>query len=97
MFAPPCEAELSSVPEMMPVAGSRVRPGGRPSAVKVSVSPLSTSSNWPEMSTGVMASPSLLAWSSRVTFGVSVGASLVPVTVTVSVAEEVPPSPSETV
>ncbi|KFJ61282.1 putative hemolysin domain protein [Bordetella bronchiseptica] len=78
----------------MPVAGSRVRPGGRPLAVKVSVSPLSISWNWPEMSTGAMASPSSLAWSPRVTPGVSVGASLVPVTVTVSVAVEVAPDGS---
>ncbi|MNL37452.1 hypothetical protein D3C87_1595970 [compost metagenome] len=58
---------------------------------------MSTSENWPEMSTGVMAWPSLLAWSSRVTPGVRIGVSLVPVMVTVSVAVDVPPSPSETV
>ena len=95
--APPCDAERSSVPVMMPVAGSMVSPGGRPEAEYVSTSPLSTSVNWPEMSTGVIAWPSLLFWLARMTSGISVGASLVPVIVTVSVAVDVPPSPSETV
>ncbi len=47
--------------------------------------------------TGVMAWPSLPDWSSSVTPGVRIGVSLVPVIVTVKVAVEVPPSPSETV
>ncbi|MNL16161.1 hypothetical protein D3C87_1371890 [compost metagenome] len=82
---------------MMPVAGSIVRPGGRPVAENVSLSPVSTSENWSEISTGMMAWPSLLAWSSSVTSGLRIGVSLVPVMVTVRVAVLVPPSPSETV
>ncbi|MNQ85324.1 hypothetical protein D3C85_1004840 [compost metagenome] len=58
---------------------------------------MSTSENCLETSTGVMAWPSSLAWSSKVTPGVRIGVSLVPVTVTVRVAVDVPPSPSETV
>ncbi|CAB3689307.1 hypothetical protein LMG26685_04698 [Achromobacter mucicolens] len=82
---------------MMPVFESMLRPGGRPVAEYVSTSPLSTSENWPEMSTGVMAWPSLPAWSSSVTPGVRIGVSLVPVTVIVSVAVLVAPWKSETV
>ncbi|MNQ74584.1 hypothetical protein D3C85_893440 [compost metagenome] len=82
---------------MRPVAGSRVSPFGRPVAVKVSVSPLSTSWNCLAMSTGVMTSLSLLLRSSSVTPGVRIGLSLVPVMVMVSVAVSVAPCASETV
>ncbi|CAB5517739.1 hypothetical protein LMG26857_06842 [Achromobacter anxifer] len=49
------------------------------------------------MSTGVMVSLSLLFWLSSVTPGVRIGASLVPVTVTVRVAVVLAPSASVTV
>ncbi len=61
------------------------------------MSPLSTSLNCLEMSTGVMSSLSLLFRSSSLTPGVRIGVSLVPVTVIVSVAVDVAPWKSETV
>ncbi|MNT75750.1 hypothetical protein D3C72_2146720 [compost metagenome] len=54
---------MSSVPLMTPVLGLSVRPAGRPVAVYVSTSLLSTSVKAPVTSIGVMTSLSLSFWS----------------------------------
>jgi len=77
------------VPEITPVFGSIERPGGRSVALKVSVSP-STSLNDPATGTE-MVSPSS---TSSGGIGVESGLSFTGSTVTVTIAVEVPPSPS---
>ena len=87
------DAQFANVPVNVPVAVSNVRPPGMWSTEYVRTSPASISLNAPATLT-VTVSPSML---SRLSSAMAVGASLVPVISTVSVAELKPPSPSETV
>ena len=85
-----CEAELSIVPVIIPVAGSIVSPAGSPVALYVRTSVVSGSLKYPDRGRLIAsASESLCAGRALL-----VGASFVPVTVISRVAVEVPPSPS---
>ena len=81
------------MPAITPVLTSIVSPGGRvPPALNVSVSLVSESLKNPLTSSGAATVESTPDCGPIVP--IAVGASLVPVTVTVSVAESVPPCPS---
>ncbi|MNW10932.1 hypothetical protein D3C71_2082600 [compost metagenome] len=81
---------------MTPVSGSMLSPAGRPVAVNVSLSPVARSASlkWLDTSTLTTVCESSPFW---LAIAVDVGPVLVPVTVTVNVADDVPPSPSDTV
>ena len=88
-YVPARLALLSIVPEMTPVAGSMLRPGGRPVALKLSGS-LSTSEKLLPSGTDTIAASAFTCGASAV----ATGASLSGVMVTVTVAVDVPPLPS---
>ncbi len=94
VYGPPTEALGSMVPVMRPVFGSMLSPGGNvPPSLKTRTSLPSGSLKFPE--TLRLTLPLSLLFC--VAMPVEVGASFVPVTVYVTVAVSVPPSPSLTV
>jgi hypothetical protein len=105
---PPCEADGLGVPEKVPVAGSKVTPGGSwPGATDTArVSPVSGSLKTLVTLSGVMGLPSVAVCDGTICIGsaggvpvagsTTMGASFWPVIVIVAVVVAKPPLPSLT-
>ena len=86
-YGPPSDALAAKVPVMMPVVELILSPGGSVLLLKLIESTVSTSAKKPLTSSGAIVELSALVWLGTVPL--AVGASLVPVIVTVTVAESV--------